>query len=930
MKYSLFSVVSVNTHKIFRRLSVVIVALMLVSACQEKTSEEFMQEAQQFVEEGNKQAAVVALKNAVQKNVRSPEARFELGKLHLELEDYASAEKELSRAIELGYDEAKVLPLLAMALQRSGANVELAQLDILGANLSNDEKMEAGFRKLSSLVVLNKEEESRELITVLQKLDTDSVYKNLVNSYLFIFNEDAKNALSEAEIAYEKAPLNRDVINTAARLYTLNGEGEKAAQLYEEYLKVAPNDIQAKFSIANMLIEQKQPERAEVYIDELMEISENNPDLIQLKSVARAAVKDYSAAKEFAEQSIRLGNTNPAARLIAGLASYEIQEFPAAVGHLSVIASFLPDNHPGLRILAASQLQSNMGDDAGEILQRIDAGDATDASLFSRAGYELIKAGNIEAAKSVIAEAEKVTESPEDLARLGVLKLSINDVEGIVNLESAVEKAPESATARATLAGAYLSTEQYDKGLELAKEWQKEEPKNVDGYVLEAEILQRQARYAEASVVINKVKLIDETALPVRLADVRLDLRQENYESAVDKLTSMIEDFPQNSAVLASYFAAKSEIGEGEEAAQKVKEIVSRYPNDSNLALLYARVAVTSRNYESALESLANIPTDRSAPPNFWPIKGAALLRSNRLDDAEAHYETWVDLYPNQVNAILGRLVIYDLKREFSEGATLAREYLRKKDNLQIQIMQSYFLVMSGDPQRSKRVYDSIDEQYKALPFLRGVAARLAITEGRGAEAVQDAFVAYEDNKSLNNLMVYLNTLDASNNRQQAIVVLDKHIDLFPTDARPKLLLGERLIVADPKRALSVYKGVLAQFPNNFVVLNNTAYLEMEAGNLNKAYEYASRAFEIESKNVAIADTLGQVLLKQNKPKEALETYNKVMTNNISNEEIVLNFIEVLLVNGNLDIAKRRIDSLSLSSNASKARLKKLQETYFN
>ena len=930
MQDSLFSTIYSPIGKLIKHAALVCVALFLLSACQEKTSEEFMQEAQQFIAAGDKQAAVVAMKNAVQKNVRSADARFKLGKLHLELEDYASAEKELSRAIELGYDESQVLPLLTLALQRSGANVELSQLDIISSSISPDEKVEAGFRQLASLVALNKEEESRSLISSLLEIQSDSAYRNLVQAYLYIFDESAVEALNEAELAYEKEPLNRDVINTAARLYTLNGQGEKGAQLYEEYLKVAPNDLQAKFSIANMLIEQRQADRAEVYIDELLSLNENSPELTQLKAVVRAAVKDYAAAKEFAEKSISMGNNNPASRLIAGLSSYELQEFEAAVGHLTVIASILPDNHPGLRILAASQLQSNMGDEAGEILQRVIAADSSDASLFSRAGYELIKSGDIDGAKSVIEQAEKVTESSEDLARLGVLKLSINDVEGVVNLESAVAQAPESASARATLAGAYLSTEQYDKALSLSREWQLDSPKDVEGYVLESEVLQRQSRFAEASVVINKAKLIDDSVLPVRLTEVRLLLRQENYQAAVDKLNVLIKDFPDNSAVLASYFASKVELGESQEAEQTVKEIVSRYPDNADLALLYARVAVTSKNYQAAADALQNIPTDRSAPPNFWPIKGAALLRSNNLEAAETHYEAWVKNYPNKANAILGRLVIHDLKREFAEGSDLANEFLRSRDNLQVKIMHSYFLVMNRDPQRSRKIYDSLDDKYKALPFLRGVSARLAISEGRAAEAVQDAFIAYEDNKNLNNLMVYLNTLDASNNRTQAINTIEKHVELFPSDARPKLLLGERLIGANPDRALVVYQDILQDFPTNFVVLNNVAYLEMQAGNLPQAEEYARRALEIEANSVAIADTLGQILFKQNKPKEALDVYNKVMTNNVKNEEILLNYIELLLVNGNKEVAQRRINNLEVQSNASKTRLKNLENTYLN
>ena len=103
------------------KYAIAVVTLGVLSSCGKQTSEEYLNEAHQYIAENNPAAAIVALKNAVQIEPRSAQARFELGVLYLEQKQYESAEKELNRALDYGYEASKVLPLLTQAYQETGA-----------------------------------------------------------------------------------------------------------------------------------------------------------------------------------------------------------------------------------------------------------------------------------------------------------------------------------------------------------------------------------------------------------------------------------------------------------------------------------------------------------------------------------------------------------------------------------------------------------------------------------------------------------------------------------------------------------------------------------------------------------------------------------------------------------------------------------------
>ena len=80
------------------------------------TEQEHIQRAKDFEDGGNLRGSVVELKNAVQKNPDSAQARFLLGQVYLKLKLGAEAEKELSRAVQLGVSRDNAMPFLAESL----------------------------------------------------------------------------------------------------------------------------------------------------------------------------------------------------------------------------------------------------------------------------------------------------------------------------------------------------------------------------------------------------------------------------------------------------------------------------------------------------------------------------------------------------------------------------------------------------------------------------------------------------------------------------------------------------------------------------------------------------------------------------------------------------------------------------------------------
>ena len=82
----------------FIALAAVIGALI---ACGQPSPEKLMASAKEHLAKGDRNAAVIDLRNVLQQAPDNGEARLMLGQALFEAGDYVSAEKELSRALEM-------------------------------------------------------------------------------------------------------------------------------------------------------------------------------------------------------------------------------------------------------------------------------------------------------------------------------------------------------------------------------------------------------------------------------------------------------------------------------------------------------------------------------------------------------------------------------------------------------------------------------------------------------------------------------------------------------------------------------------------------------------------------------------------------------------------------------------------------------------
>src|SRR5690606_30636195 len=97
-----------------RSFYALLLSTCLLLACgDDLSSEDHLNNANEYIKQGKIAPAIIELKNAVRKDDSNASARATLGSLYFDRADYEDADKELSRALSAGMDPSVVVPVLA-------------------------------------------------------------------------------------------------------------------------------------------------------------------------------------------------------------------------------------------------------------------------------------------------------------------------------------------------------------------------------------------------------------------------------------------------------------------------------------------------------------------------------------------------------------------------------------------------------------------------------------------------------------------------------------------------------------------------------------------------------------------------------------------------------------------------------------------------
>ncbi|MBA6391063.1 PEP-CTERM system TPR-repeat protein PrsT [Colwellia sp. BRX10-3] len=903
--------------------------VFVLSACiDNESANTYIAKAENSILEKQSNAAIISLKNAIKIDEENAYARFLLGRLYLSTGNAESAVKELERANKLNYSADQLIPLLARAYILTESDSDVLALEVQVQSLSQLNTQYLAYKTLA-LLRTGDNELAQTTVDVALSFSQADGYSMLASAYLEFSKQNTLHASTLVERILTSNPNNADALMLQGQIASVEKNYALAVNSFQQYQKMQPNSGKVQLFIADALLKNGQYKEAEAIADSILANVPSQPFLQYIKARARFEDKDYEAASRFAIQALNAGVNSFSLKLVAGASAFYLKNHQQSIDYLTELMPYLTIDHPVKKMLAVSQLQLGLIDDISETLSGYDSTNKDNAQFLATISYELIGVGAFEQAKEManyVSDSTNIT--AEEAARVGVLKLMMNDPSGIDNLELALQKNPELISAELALAFASIKSGDLSRATAIADKWLKLYPKNAGGYNLKSAIYFKKEDLIEGEAALEKSLQLEPDNVYALTEMVKLATYQKDTEKAILLTEQAIKAYPNNIQILSQYFDFhKNDIG--------IKVLAQARENnvdDIKYGILLAEALISLKEFKQANSVLDDYSVDVKTPKRYWQLMLAINAQNPDGKDTYSILEQWQKTNPYHIESTF-LLANYWMGKKSPDRALRVLQKANEKhpNNLMLYLVEMQILLDNNRNSDAKVLFKELDKFNVNESLLAGISGRILLLDRKFAEAVPMLRQQYEAKPNSISATFLAFALEGNNQKSEAIELLEQFSNKEAVgnavDPRISLSLANMYLAEHQDKAVIEYEKLIKAQPNNIVALNNLSWLYMEQGVLVQALKHSKQAYDLNSKIPNVVDTYAQALLKSDKKSEALvkakEAYALSKGDNI---DIALNLVETLLENNNTKEAHKLLSGITGVTTAQKEKKQRLSE----
>lgn len=827
-----------------------LLALLLVACADDKelTAAAFLDRAKQLTAAGDTAAAVVELKNALQREPSLNEARWLLGLAYLESYDGALAESQFDRLRAASFAHADLETAYFRALLQqaryddilSGAlgNNDPGVLVVLGeANLGKSDFATARREwKVRQAYIDTAQSRFEKALAI----DPEHYEAHLGLARIALWKKQFDAAAAAIERAETLQPNRAGAPILRGMLGQLTADPAAAEVAYTTALEHAPGDLLARVGLARVLIAQGKAEAAAKVTQRLYR---NHPNL-------------------------------PVAAYLRAYALVQGDKSEQAIGILQKLLAQDPGNAEGARLLATTLVNRGQLEQAATLAQDILGRDPGD-NFARRTLAEIdLKRGNTEAAMSAL---RAMPDDYRALELLGRTHLGLgNEERGHWYLSQARMTAMKQATERGTAPTSLwanhiqekISTASYDTAVTAATRLLARRPNDPDAHHAAGAAYLADGDEKSARDAFHAALRLEPKHVPSLLSLAELD--SEKGEFAVAKLgyERVLAVERTNARALVGIARIEAQSGALDVAQRQLEQVLNTSEKHAPALLELANLARIAGDEESTVGYL-----DAAARASPDDANAKFLLAKYEFDRgnqgaARTAIDAALRINPDHAAAQLLLSEIHFRQGDPGTAARISRRLaLRHPENPDAQRAFAIAQIRANKFDDARRTLNralEIDPGHEhALATL--CELELRVRDYRAAKAAAERLIAAAPEsglgyKLLGDQQLAQNRVDEA--AEQYALAREKPDGGTYAVRNLFALASAYQRVQRPDAAIKVYRQITTLQPDNANALNELAWLLHVAGEPD-AEVTARHAYALQSGNAAIADTYGWILVSQ-------------------------------------------------------------------
>jgi putative PEP-CTERM system TPR-repeat lipoprotein len=900
-------------HSIALAFALAVTTSVNLSGCDSTsnlTEQEFIQRAKDSEDKGNLKEGVIALKNAIQKNPDSAQARLLLGEIYLKLGQGDNAEKEFSRAEELGVSPESIKLQLGKAWLMMGEYKRV--LEEISPSASTSPRNKATILQMQGDAMrgLRKLEEGCKLYKDALTTDPKHVpaYWGLANCALAKRNINEARAMIDMAIKIDNA--NSDSWVVLGDFERLNNNHQAATEAYATALRYGPTKLDALFGRAQIYAYTGKPVEAKADLEKLRKLSPNFYGIPFVDAMLHYAAGKTDLAEDSVQRALKLNPNFMPAQLLFALLQYDKKSYENAAKALNGYLQRAPGHLEARKLLGASYLKLNQPDRTLDLLKPYIATGKADAQILALAGEALLRGDDPNSARDLFEKAADLVPANATLrTRVGLSQLAAgNEGEAIKELEASSTMGNKDYRADLALAYHFLAEEQFDKALAAIAVLEKKLPDSPGTYNVKGMAFAGKGDYVQARKNFERALTLKPnlTSAAIRLA--AMDVREKNLPAARSRYQTIL-DKDRNSipamvglAELAMMEKKESEYLTWLERAAKVSPaafVPRLYMANYYLGKNQPRKALTI-----AHETAAASPNS----PDALALLGRIQLAAGEKQNALATYTKLVYVMPKSATAHYGLAKAHAaMGDEKATRAALKRALELKPDYIEALATLSRLEARTGNHAEAVKLAREIQTRSTKSPLGFDLEGDALMAEKRYAEAAATYEKALANGKDSRLIVKRHRALLQSGDAKKADNIILGWLEQNPQDQISRAYLAESYMLRRlNQQAIAQYQTLQSSVPNNPVILNNLAVLYQKEKDP-RALAVAESAYKLDPEKADYADTLGWILVEQGKSARGLELLENAAKLEPKNPDVRVHLAYALAQMGQTKRARQEI-----------------------
>lgn len=825
-------------------------------------------------------AAVIDAKKVLLEEPQNVDARVLLGRASLEAGDVLTATIELRRATELGINPAEIATDLGRALLAQGKYDEVvAEIDPALIHSGADRTLilrirgdaylgmgEPGLARDAYEAVLVEDSHNREALLGVVQCYVDE--RNLTPA------RETLNRVFDVDVNYIPAWISSGTVSTLMQdLGRAEADFTRAADLADHAEDVAAGMV-ALYGLADTQLAVGFQEKAQLTHARMQLISVEDSRTLVISARLAAADARWMDAQRDLQQVLLRNPDNKLALFLLGSVHKASGNLEQAEMYLSAAVTKMPNNSVARGLLAETRLALNRTNEAQEALAPLISGDRANVATLSMSAAINLRSANFGDATEILNNGIAANPGEPGLRlQLAYAQFLAGDADRAAIALRNVSTIPndQDEFQRDVLSVLIeLADGKLPAGMENARAIVSRWPDRAAAYNLLGFVLAVSERNGAARQSFETARKLapDNTGALWFLA--QLDEADADFDSAMRRYQTIIKLQPQNKGAMISAAKTAEKQEKFAEARSWLRRAIAIDPTDVTARKAFGSSLLAAQDYSAAERVFSELLDISASEAQVLNLLGIAQLFGGKHPDAEKSFKRALKFDGTNPDYRLN-LAKSQAVQGFYPAAisTIEEPGVDFLQHVPTGIMLATLKAGTGKLDEAIEIAGHLGELHPDVAAPRALLGELLSRAGNHVAAS----VAYDDALNLENSRA--NAIRATQVRNQAKMPdstepLVAYLQQRPLDSEARIYLAQAYQSEGMlEEAKAQYANIIEHSPDNFVALNNLAWIYHQTDDL-RAETMARRAFHLRPKNGSVVDTLGWILASKGEYKDGI------------------------------------------------------------